>query len=391
MLRAIRRPSATARGSRENWSLSRTMSAIALGDLAARAHRHRQPGPLQRRHVVDAVADHRRVAPALGERRDQRLLLLGPDPAEDRVRLGHLGQRGAVARQLVARRSPRPRSGTPTAAATAVTVSGASPEISFRSICCSRMNSIVSAASGRSVSSSTISASGVISGAPRERGRRAARPTARPKATTRRPLAVCSSSSCCSGRGQLQRAAGGQHVGRAEHVGLAAALPSSVSPLHFHSEENGTSAVTFSAVRRDSCSAIASSVRLRSPGAGGEPRQRLRRPRSGSALGDLDRDQLQARRWSGSRSCPRRSCRRRPATRSPPSAGPGCRGCASRTAATASVTLISSTSPSGISVISPAVAVCAASWSGSLRADRAKIRTSGERQHQIRCSPSAPR
>ena len=44
---------------------------------------------------------------------------------------------------------------------------------------------------------------------------------------------------------------------------------------------------------------------------------------------------------------------------------------ARRTAATASVTLISRTSPSGISVTSPAVAVCAASWSGVLRAERA--------------------
>ena len=48
---------------------------------------------------------------------------------------------------------------------------------------------------------------------------------------------------------------------------------------------------------------------------------------------------------------------------------------ARRTAATARVTLISSTRPSGIRVINPAVAVCAASRAGSLRALRAKIRT----------------
>ena len=40
---------------------------------------------------------------------------------------------------------------------------------------------------------------------------------------------------------------------------------------------------------------------------------------------------------------------------------------ASRTAATARVTLIRRTSPSGISVMRPAVAVCAASWNGVLR------------------------
>ena len=40
---------------------------------------------------------------------------------------------------------------------------------------------------------------------------------------------------------------------------------------------------------------------------------------------------------------------------------------ASRTAATARVTLISSTRPSGMSVIRPAVDVCAASWKPMLR------------------------
>ena len=63
-----------------------------LGDLAARAHRDRHPRPLQRRDVVDPVADHRHEAAALRQRRDQRLLLLGPDPAEDRVLLRDLGR-----------------------------------------------------------------------------------------------------------------------------------------------------------------------------------------------------------------------------------------------------------------------------------------------------------
>ena len=54
--------------------------------------------------------------------------------------------------------------GTPTAVATAVTVCRASPEISFRSMSCSRMNAIVSRASGRRVSSSTTSARGAIGG-----------------------------------------------------------------------------------------------------------------------------------------------------------------------------------------------------------------------------------
>ncbi len=47
---------------------------------------------------------------------------------------------------------------------------------------------------------------------------------------------------------------------------------------------------------------------------------------------------------------------------------------ASRIAATAKVTLISSTRPSGISVTKPAVAVCAASSSPTLRSFRLRIR-----------------
>jgi hypothetical protein len=47
---------------------------------------------------------------------------------------------------------------------------------------------------------------------------------------------------------------------------------------------------------------------------------------------------------------------------------------ARRTAATARVTLISSTRPSGMRVIRPAVEVCAASWKPMLRALRASRR-----------------
>ena len=57
----------------------------ALGHLGAGAHRHRHPRLLQRRHVVDAVADHRHVAAGGDQGGDQRLLLLRLDPAEDRV------------------------------------------------------------------------------------------------------------------------------------------------------------------------------------------------------------------------------------------------------------------------------------------------------------------
>ena len=71
-----------------------------LGDLASGAHSHRESRLLQRRDVVDAVPDHRREAPAIGERADQRLLLLRRDPAEDRVLLGREPDPGRVVWQI---------------------------------------------------------------------------------------------------------------------------------------------------------------------------------------------------------------------------------------------------------------------------------------------------
>ena len=100
MLRAIRRPSATARGSIENWSSSRTMSATPLVTWLPGSHRDREAGALQRRDVVDAVADHRREPPAVGERADERLLLLGSDPAEDGVLSAACGERRPCRRQV---------------------------------------------------------------------------------------------------------------------------------------------------------------------------------------------------------------------------------------------------------------------------------------------------
>jgi hypothetical protein len=52
------------------------------------------------RHVVDAVADHRREPAAVRERPDERLLLLGRDPAEDGVAERRLGDAALVAGQL---------------------------------------------------------------------------------------------------------------------------------------------------------------------------------------------------------------------------------------------------------------------------------------------------
>ena len=315
MLRAIRRPSATARGSRENWSLSRTMSAIPLVIWLPEPIATAIRACFSAGHVVDAVADHRRVAARGRERADQRLLLLGADPAEDRVaarrprpaRRARRAARGPRSRRRPPARRPRRRPRSPSR--------GASPEISFRSIFCSRMNAIVSAASGRSVSSSTTSASGETAAAPRPRGRRAARPGRAPNATTRRPAAVCCSSLRCELGRQLQRSLRGEHVGRAQHVGLAAARrPASA---------RSTSTPRRTAPRRRPAPPFAGVVlgdRLEGAvalaGAGGEPRQRLVGRAGAGGVGDLDPDQLQLAARSASRSCRRRSCRPRRGSRS---------------------------------------------------------------------------
>ena len=264
-----------------------------LGDLASGAHRDGEPGLLQRRDVVDAVADHRREAPAIGERADQRLLLLRRDPAEDRVVL-----RGAAR----ARPCPSGRSGpsitpaspgTPTAWATAVTVWRASPEISFRSTCWWRMNSIVSAASGRSCSSSTTRARGSSLGGGWLPGSAGSAADDSPKATTRRPAAVCSSERALQLGRQLERPGLGEHVGRPEHVaaGRSAAVQGDAAPLPLRGERH---------LGDHPLAARRGSARRSSPGSGCAPRpSAAKRPSASCAtagcalVGHLDRDQVE--------------------------------------------------------------------------------------------------
>ena len=150
-------------------------------------------------------------------------------------------------------------------------------------------------------------------------------------------------------------------------------MPPIRSPLHFHSEENGTSPLT----RPESpgnFSAIASRVRLRSPA--------LAANRASEACADPAST-------PSATSTP--SSRRLPSVRVPVlstqivstearlSVALICwtrvLRWASRTAAKAKVTLISSTSPSGISVTRPAVAVCAASVMSVLRSFSVSSRT----------------
>ncbi len=147
--------------------------------------------------------------------------------------------------------------------------------------------------------------------------------------------------------------------------------PSSERPLHFHSEENGTSLCTVLALPGNS-SAIFSRVWLRSPA--------LAANRASAAAPDLG-STPSAYSTPVSRSSPAVSVpvlsTQIVSTEARLSVALICWTSvprfANRIAATAKVTLISSTRPSGIRVISPAVAVCAASSSGTLRSLRLRI------------------
>ncbi len=145
----------------------------------------------------------------------------------------------------------------------------------------------------------------------------------------------------------------------------AAPSPLSVSPLHFQAEENGTSAETVAALAGNA-SAIVSSVRLRSPA------EAAKRPsaRSTSPSPSPPASITSISSSEPSVSVPVLSTQTVSTAASASVALICCTSvsiAASRLAATASVTLISSTSPSGISVIRPAVAVCAASVKSTLR------------------------
>src|SRR5258707_15225897 len=99
------------------------------------------------------------------------------------------------------------------------------------------MVAIVSAASGRSVSSRTTRASGASRGGGAALGSAGSASPDSPKATTRRPAAVSSSSLLASpaGRGSAllcARTSGAPRTYEGED-------PPTVNPLHFHSQENG--------------------------------------------------------------------------------------------------------------------------------------------------------
>ena len=238
------------------------------------------------------------------------------------------------------------------------------------------MKAIVSAASGRSVSSSTTSASGVSRGAAargrvvgQRLGRLAEGDDPPPRARSPPPASR-------RGRGgSVSAPALGEDVGRAEHVGGAAAAA-------VERDRRSTSTPRRTAPRRCTRLGLRRGTARRSSPGSGCGRRRWRRSAPSAAA-------------PASGSTP--SANSTPASRSSPSVSvpvlstqivstaarlsvalicwTSVSRCASRTAATAKVTLISSTRPSGISVTRPAVAVCAASSRPTLRTLR--LRTAG--------------
>ena len=106
----IRWPSRKAKGSGCEGVLHEDEVADAAGGLAAALHGHGDVGLLEGDDVVDAVADHGHVAPAVAQGLDEVLLLLGRDAAEDAGLVGRGGELlGRDARRARRRRRRRAR------------------------------------------------------------------------------------------------------------------------------------------------------------------------------------------------------------------------------------------------------------------------------------------
>ena len=323
MLRAIRRPCADRLRQPRELVFEQDDVGDAFGHLRPRAHRHRHPRPLQRRHVVDAVADHRHVAPGGDQRPDQRFLLLGLDPAEDRV-LGRglrqpllvLGQVRPLDHPGVLRHADRVgdrghgRGG----------VAGDQLQVDF--LLAHVGDRLAGVGPQRLLQHD-------------QRQRRQPRRPAGGRVLGQRLAALAEGDDAPPRRrlllqllGQPRRQASAPRTRRGRRAPRARRSPppeppSSETPLHFHSEENGTSPRTVPACpgtpRRSSPASCCGCRRWPRSGPAPPPRtwgRRRRRTRPPSAA---------ARRRSASRSCRRRRCRPRRGSRSRSSAAPACR------------------------------------------------------------------
>ena len=126
----------------------------------SRTHRDTEVGLLQRQHVVDAVADHPDGVAVLLQRGDDGELLVGADPAEDVAVRAHVGVGDGSSSGGRVHSSVRSAPSMPTAAATAPTVVGSSPDSTFNVTPCSANHETVDMTSPRTCSPSATMATG---------------------------------------------------------------------------------------------------------------------------------------------------------------------------------------------------------------------------------------
>ena len=347
MLAMTRRPSATTPGSVAKLAVEQHDLRDGARRRRAVAHGDADVGVLQRERVVDAVAGHRDdVAPRL-QRADHRPLLVRRDPAEHGRCSSTSASASLVFGQLarVDRRRPPPSS--PTRPATAPTVRGLSPEMTFTATPCSR--EVRERVGG--VGSDLLLEQ---RRARRPRGRRAA-----PRRRARRRARASSSTRCPRpASSSARRRTGSSAAGRAQTISGAPSThvpwPSNAAALHLRADENGTTrarparpARRTRSRDRVAASRCGSSSAASAPSASaiaGRRRRRAARPSSNAivALGERAGLVEAARRRRGPGLRPRQLLDEHVA------------GGRAVTAAIAKAMLVSSTRPSGTIATTPA-------------------------------------
>ena len=232
MLAITRRPSATTPGSVANLPSSSTSCATARVAAAPEPMATPMSASLSASASFTPSPVIATTWPRRLQRADHRPLLLRGDPAEHRVLLEHVGQRVLVLGQLAGVDRLRRRRGR-RVAATAPTVRGLSPEMTLQRDALLRgSRRSVSAASGRTFSANSTSATGV------EVGRAASSPSSGPSLrasrSVRRPSAASSSAT------PAHRTAARRSSTISGAPITQVPWPSNVAALHLRADENGT-------------------------------------------------------------------------------------------------------------------------------------------------------
>ena len=257
MLRRIWRPSATIPGHDAEVVADEHEVGDRPRHLRSRALRDREASLLERGHVVDAVADHRHVAPGRRQRVDDRALAVRRDAADGRRRQDRLAQRLRLGRAAPRRRARAPIRARRRRARSHPTVAGASPERTFSSTSCSAKKATVSDAFGRSRSASTTRPSACTSAGKGGSGSAGGSGASdRPNASTRRPVPA-SRGACSTSAGSTVAEA----LRRSQHEALVAEVERAPAPAR--RERHLRRPPRAARPPPGSASAIACSVRLR--------------------------------------------------------------------------------------------------------------------------------